>query len=116
MELYNINTFYCDYEYPAEFVKIVELGLVDFGVWYLMNDKQVDIRIKGLKSRYPSRKLIPFAKRDDCDDIACFEVGKGNSVQIIHDFASEGFEQRKEYECFWDWFRDAIDEMIAEVG
>lgn len=24
-----------------------------------------------------------------------FEVGKGNRVQIIHDFASEGFEQRK---------------------
>lgn len=40
--------------------------------------------------------VIPFARRDDNDDIACFEVGKGKSVQIIHDFASEGFEQRKE--------------------
>lgn len=115
MELYNINAIYSDYVYPAEFVKIVELNLIDFEMWYLMSNEQVDIRIKGLKSRYPNRNLIPFARRDDNDDIACFEVGKGKSVQIIHDFASEGFEQRKEYGCFWDWFRDAIDEMIMEV-
>ncbi|MDE5908326.1 MAG: hypothetical protein K2H52_06270 [Lachnospiraceae bacterium] len=116
MELYNISVIYSNYVYPAEFVKIVELNLVDFEIWYLMSNEQVNTRIKGLKSRYPSRNLIPFARRDDSDDIACFEVEKGNSVQIIHDFAGEGFEQRKEYKCFWDWFRDAIDEMIAEVG
>ena len=116
MELYNISVIYSNYVYPAEFVKIVELNLVDFEIWYLMSNEQVNIRIEGLKSGYPSRNLIPFARRDDSDDIACFEVEKGNSVQIIHDFAGEGFEQRKEYKCFWDWFRDAIDEMIAEVG
>lgn len=116
MELYNVNAIYSDYVYPAEFVKIVELNLIDFESWYLMSNEQVDIRIKGLKSRYPNRNLIPFARRDDNDDIACFEVGKGKSVQIIHDFASEGFEQREAYECFWDWFKDVIDEMIKEIG
>lgn len=116
MELYNIDAYYSDYIYPVEFVKIVELNLVDFEIWYLMSNEQIDIRIKGLKSRYPGRNLIPFARRDDSDDIACFEVGKGNRVQVIHDFAGEGFEQRKEYECFWDWFMEAIDEMIAEIG
>jgi hypothetical protein len=90
------------------------LNLVDLDLWYLMNKEQVEIRIKGLKDRYPQRKLIPFARRDDGDDIACFEVGKENRVQIIHDFASAGYEQRKEYECFWDWFRDAVEEMINE--
>lgn len=43
---------------------------------------------------HPNRCLIPFAKRDDNDDIACFELGKGESVIIIHDFASHGFEDR----------------------
>lgn len=115
MEIYNINNVYDNYDYPKEFLKIVELNLVDFEMWYLMSTEQVEIRIKGLRSRYPSRKLIPFARRDDNDDIACFEVGRGNKVQIIHDFASEGYEQRKEYDCFWDWFRNAIEEMIEEV-
>ena len=116
MKLYNIKTVYKDYEYPVELVKLVELNLINYEMWYLMSAEQVENRIKGLKSRYPNRKLIPFARRDDGDDIACFEVGKGSSVQIIHDFAGEGFEQKKEYECFWEWFRDAIDEMIAEMG
>ena len=115
MELYNIDAIYSEYVYPVEYIKILELNLVDFDMWYLMSNEQVDIRIKGLKARYPSRNLIPFARRDDNDDIACFEVGKGNCVQIIHDFAGEGFEQRREYDCFWDWLRDAIDEMIAGV-
>lgn len=116
MEQYNIKEHYGDYIYPGEFIRIVELNLVDFEVWYLMSNEQVNTRIKGLKTRYPNRELIPFARRDDCDDIACFEIGKGSRVQIIHDFAGEGFEQRKEYSCFWDWFRDAIDEMIEELG
>lgn len=112
MEKYNIQGMYQNYSYPKELDKVIRLNLVDLDIWYLMTKKQVENRIKGLKERYPERKLIPFAKRDDRDDIACFEIGKGNKVQIIHDFASAGYEQRKEYDCFWDWFRDAIDEMI----
>ena len=114
MDIFNINTVYKDYFYPEEYMKIIDLNIVDMSVWYLMEKEQVEVRINGLKNRYPKRKLIPFAKRDDRDDIACFEVGKGNKVQIIHDFASDGYEQRKEYESFWDWFRDAIEEMIQE--
>lgn len=62
-----------------------------------LNPIQVAIRIKGLQQRYPHRKLIPFARREDNDDIACFEVGKKDNVQIIHDFSSEGYEQKKQY-------------------
>ena len=112
MELLNVHNFYNNFSYPRDILKIVELNLIDLDIWYLMKQEQAIIRIKGLEERYPSRKLIPFARRDDSDDIACFEVGKADRVQIIHDFASEGYEQKKEYECFWNWFRDAINEMI----
>lgn len=114
MEIFNIQDMYDNYNYPKEFLKIVDLKLTDLDLWYLMPKEQVEIRIKGLKNRYPKRKLIPFARRDDNDDIACFEIGKGNKVQIIHDFSNEGYEQRKEYDCFWTWFKDAIEEMIKE--
>lgn len=114
MEIFDIQEIYKGYNYPKEFLKIVDLNLVDFDLWYLMTNDEVEIRIRELKKRYPKRKLIPFARRGDCDDIACFEVEKGNKVQIVHDFASAGYEQRKEYDCFWDWFKDAIEEMIKE--
>ena len=89
------------------------MNLVNLDVWYFMDAEQVEKRITGLKKRYRNRKLIPFARRDDCDDIACFEVGKKDKVEIIHDFSDSGWEQRREYECFWDWFRDAIEELIS---
>lgn len=93
-----------------------ELNLLDFEFWYFMTNEQVSTRINGLMKRYPNRKLVPFARRDDSDDIACFEVGKEPKVQIIHDFASEGYEQRGEYEGFWDWMKMAVDELIEKGG
>ena len=113
MKLYEISKEYADFQYPLSIIKAVELNLVDFEFWYFMDEEKVESRINGLKKRYPGRKLIPFARRDDCDDIACFEVGKGEAVQIIHDFASEGYEQREEYKNFWDWMKVAIDELIS---
>ena len=79
-----------------------------------MDYDQAAYRIKSLQERYPERKLVPFARRDDNDDIVCFDIDRGGRVQKIHDFASSGWEQRKDYESFWDWFREAIDEMIEE--
>lgn len=65
---------------------------------------------QGLK--YP-RYLLKLVELDMVNyDIACFEVDKGEAVQIIHDYALSGYEQRQVYENFWDWFRDAIEEMI----
>lgn len=115
MELAKLSDLYPDFEYPYEFREIVRLNLLDFELWYLMDAKQVRMRICGLQNRYPLRKLIPFARRDDCDDIACFEIGSKNEVQIIHDFASAGYEQRTEYSRFWEWLRAAVDEMIERL-
>lgn len=112
MDLLITTELYDGFKYPEAFEKIVDLNLIDLDLWYLMSNEQVLTRIEGLKKRYPTRKLIPFARRDDNDDIACFEVDKEDKVQIIHDFASEGFEQRFEYNNLWDWFKEAIEEMI----
>ncbi|AET59190.1 hypothetical protein HPL003_12165 [Paenibacillus terrae HPL-003] len=112
MKLLNAKELYDTFEYPESFQKVVELNLIDYDLWYLMSNEQVLTRIEGLKNRYPNRKLIPFARRDDSDDIACFEIGKADKVEIIHDFTGVGYEQRKEFETFWDWFKSAIDEMV----
>ncbi|WIY63164.1 hypothetical protein [Bacillus arachidis] len=110
-----MKTFYIDesiYKYPESYEKLIELNLVDFDVWYLIESGQATRRYYDLKERYPNRSLIPFARRDDSDDIACFEIGKGSKVQLIHDFTSEGFEQRKEFSDFWEWVEVAMKEMI----
>ncbi len=103
---------YEEFEYPEAYEKLLELKLFDFDVWYLIPEEQAQRRLLALQERYPNRKLIPFARRDDNDDIACFEVGKENRVQIIHDFASSGFEQRTELQDLWEWVENAVKEMV----
>ena len=100
------------FQYPESFLRVINLNLIDLDLWYVMDKKQMIYRYEGIKKRYPNRVLIPFARRDDNDDIACFELNKGDEVQIVHDFASAGFEQKRMYNTFWDWFRAAIEEMI----
>lgn len=108
-----LNSVFDGFLFPDSFCKVIELNLVDYEYWYLMSKDQILVRREGLLKRFPNRKLIPFARRDDNDDIACFEVGFGERVFIVHDFASEGWERRQEYDDFWSWFISAIKELIG---
>jgi hypothetical protein len=95
---------------------LIELGIVKFAPWYVLDSKLAQLRYEGLQRRYPGRRLFAFAARLDNDDIACWEDSRPGHVLVIHDFASEGFAEKKEFLSFWDWFRAAIDEMIARCG
>ena len=108
-----LNGYFDDFVFPPSFLKVVELNLVDYEYWYLMNKEQILIRREGLQKKFPKRNLIPFARRDNNDDIACFEIGFEEKVFIVHDFASEGFERRQEFDSFWSWFISAIKELIG---
>lgn len=101
-----------NFVYPKSINKLLELNLTNFDVWYFMDKESVKIRFSGLQKRYPERNLIPFARRGDCDDVACFEVGKGEQVFVIHDYASNGYEQHEIYDNVWKWLEAVIDTMI----
>ena len=64
------------YEYPEAYKKLVELNLIDFDIWYLIESEQATRRYHDLKQRYPKRQLIPFARRDDNDDMFVLKWGK----------------------------------------
>ena len=98
------------FEYPGELIKMVDENLLDIGPWQFLLGDCLKLRNTGLKKRYPKRELVPFARRFDCDDIACFNVSKNikpAEVIIIHDFASEGWEEREKYKSFSDWLQAA---------
>jgi hypothetical protein len=98
--------------YPAGFLKILELNIIDIEPWYILDRDQFKDKYEGLQKRFPLIILIPFARRQDNDDVACFGINTGEKVLIIHDYASPGWEQRKIYDTFWDWFRNSIEDMI----
>jgi hypothetical protein len=99
------------FSYPPSFLRIVEKQqLIYFDPWRILEGEELRKRYHGLKERYSERNLVPFAKRDDSDDIACWEKDKGDKVFIIHDYAESGWEQGEVLESFWAWLRKAIED------
>ncbi len=101
-----------DFVYPAEFVRVVECGLINLEPWHVLTGDELFRRFRGLRLRYPARQLIPFAARQDNDDIACWDMSRQNEVAIVHDFASSGWEDQGSYDDFNSWLRSAFDEFI----
>lgn len=99
------------FEYPPEFVRVVECGLTNIEPWWIVDGDLLLSRFVGLRERYPERSLVPFALRQVNDDVACFDTRAGK-VAIVHDFASPGYEQRSEFGDFYAWFRQAIEDFI----
>lgn len=100
------------FEYPREFIRAVELGLTNIEPWWIIDGDRLRTRFSGLRERYSSRSLIPFAVRQDNDDVACWDADAGKVV-IVHDFASPGYEQRAELPDFYSWFRLAVEDFIG---
>ncbi|WP_152969170.1 hypothetical protein [Amantichitinum ursilacus] len=60
------------------------------------------------------KKLLAFARRQDCDDLACFivdENGVVNGVALIHTWTPGGFELVAEFPDFWTWIKHVIDDI-----
>lgn len=112
MKLLDNSTLNDEFEYPKEFLKILELGFCIKKPWEITEGEQLLIRYNGIRSRYPNRKLIPFAHRKDCDDVACWDAKDHLKVYLIHDYASPGFEQVAVFPSFWDWFKQMIEDVI----
>lgn len=100
------------FEYPREFVRVVELGLTNLEPWWIIEGELLRARFLGLAERYASRSLVPFAVRQDNDDIACWDLER-RTVVVVHDFAAPGYEQRAELPDFYAWLRVAIEDLIA---
>ena len=97
--------------YPSEFMRVVDLGLTNLEPWWILGGELLTDRARGLRQRFPRRSLVPFAKRQDNDDVACWDVAR-NKVIVVHDFGDPDAGDRGEYENFYSWLRRAIEDLI----
>jgi hypothetical protein len=99
------------FSYPRGFLRLVELELFELEPWWIPTGDRLRQFNQGLAERYPQRKLVLLAKRQDNDDAACWDVAADN-VAVIHDYASPGWESRREFPNFDSWLHSAIDDLI----
>ena len=97
---------------PDGLVRVVRQNLIDLTPWHIMTREQARTRLSGLRQRYKA-KYVPFARRQDNDDLAVLLPEAPGRVIVIHDFAEEGWQFVAEFPSFWDWLRATVEEMIA---
>ena len=82
--------------------------------WWIINGELLRERHVGMQSRHPERHLVPFARRQDNDDVVCFDLDEGRIV-IVPDYAPPGWEQQEKvfFQTFDVWFRHAVEDLLA---
>ena len=105
-----------DFTYPADFVWVVRRRLIDVEPWTVLQGEALMGKLYGLRKRYPDSPLVPFARRIDNDDVACWDAGLPDArVVVIHDWASPGWERRAQFKSFTAWFLQAVADCL-ELG
>jgi hypothetical protein len=80
--------------------------------WYYLSPDQcfwVSNRWPNVTNKY----LLAFARRQDCDDLACFVVDNNivNAIALIHGWTAEGYNLVREFSDFKDWLKYVIDDI-----
>jgi hypothetical protein len=97
---------------PEGLVRITSQGLINLSPWHVMPRELAKKRMTGLRGRYRTQ-YVPFARRQDNEDLACIDPDRPGRVVVVHDFSAEGDECVATYDTFWNWFRSTVDDMIA---
>lgn len=102
---------------------LIDRGLVGFDAfsqlqpWHYMSQRECFWATE----RWPGvteKRLVVFARRQDCDDLACFIVSPDNSVKgvaLIHGWTGAGFDLIQEFPDFWEWLRHVVKDVAEWV-
>jgi len=113
-----------DIEVPDGFIWALNHNLIGLDTfsqlepWHLCDIPEIIPLSKRWKNIQLKRTFIPFARRQDCDELACFEVISGKVVKIctIHyQLHSDGIptdiEILDEHPSFWDWLKSVVSDI-----
>ncbi|MGC1005207.1 SMI1/KNR4 family protein [Pantoea agglomerans] len=113
MYLYAKTDLPDDFKYPDAYIDIMSLEVIpDLEPWSFICEfkESASFWMSEMKKQYPTRKLVPFAKLNYSDDIACFDgedILGDPKVYYVHAFASAGWEDRGYTESFAEWLKMA---------
>ncbi|MGC0876963.1 SMI1/KNR4 family protein [Pantoea agglomerans] len=113
MYLYAKTDLPDDFKYPDAYIDIMSLEVIpDLEPWSFICEfkESASFWMSEMKKQYPTRKLVPFAKLNYSDDIACFDgedISGDPKVYYVHAFASAGWEDRGYTESFAEWLKMA---------
>ncbi|SNQ47166.1 conserved hypothetical protein [Frankia canadensis] len=110
-ELIPLTELPAGFNYPSEYLRVVELGLTDLEPWQIIEGRMLFSIYNTLAERFPENHLVPFARYAPNDDVVCWHPETGKIVTV--DPWDRHWYSNRDYENFWAWFRQAIEDLIA---
>jgi hypothetical protein len=101
------------FRYPSSYLRLIEMGLVRFEPWYFLNREIGRLRFESLTRSHSSNRFLPFAARQDSDVLACWDLSSTCRIVVFDSQDETGDRPRLEFKSFWEWFRHAIEDLIA---
>jgi hypothetical protein len=107
---------------PLSYSWLVNRGLVGFTPntalqpWYFLPHGEAFSVTDVWKSDTDKSKLFAFARRQDCDDLACFSFegdDAPNEVVVVHGWTPEGYAILGRYDSIWTWLKSVVDDIEA---
>ncbi|GMR16929.1 MAG: SMI1/KNR4 family protein [Gammaproteobacteria bacterium] len=98
-----------NFSFPQTYIEFISHeNIPDLEPWWFLceNEEFAKFWMEEIAKQYPSRKLVPFAKIEDTDDVACFDGSDTSGdpkIYYVHTFAAPGWEDRGEVENFATW-------------
>ena len=112
IDLLSKNELPTEFRYPKEFLWVVDLPITYIKPWLIHSGLGLRTRHEGIKARFPHRNLVPFAFRQDCDEVACWDLIENGKVVVIEDYTRGNLNEDTVYADFLDCFKNAVDDMI----
>lgn len=110
---------------PVGYRWLIDRGLAGFRPnsqlqpWYLLTGEEVF----SVSDRWPRTdepaEMHAFARRQDCDDLACFVVGRDGSepgVVVLHGWTPSGYEVVARFDSIWDWLKRVVSDIEEWVA
>ncbi len=110
-ELLSVQDLPVGFRYPASFVRVIELGLTNLEPWHMLEGSRLRERNQGLAQRFPARSLVPFAIRQDNDDVACWDLEQSHALQ----HALAGLAPNERWVLALAYYRDHSHSEIAAI-
>lgn len=96
---------------------LVDRGLAGFDPFSALQPWHLLARAEAfsVSTRWPragatGEEVVAFARRQDCDDLACFLRGY-DGVLVIHGWTPGGYDVVARYASFWDWLKSVVDDI-----
>jgi hypothetical protein len=104
------------FAYPAEYLRVVDLGLIDLEPWRIVEGRTLFAIYEPFADAFPNEHLVSSVRFTENDDVVCWHPAAGEIVTV--DPSDRHWYSNGNHENFWAWFRRAIRrfDRVRRVG